>query len=97
MDRLGELPQLGDAEVLASCFIVNCFLERKSYIDSTKASSLPEYSKNTAFIYFSMPIHLYPNCYSGYRLLGDEVKTFAFGIYFLGIYKTNIIHLKMKK
>ena len=69
-----ELPQLGVAEVLASCFIVKCFPEGESYINSTKASSLPEQIRNNLFIYFSMPIHLYPNCDSGYRLLGDGVK-----------------------
>ena len=75
MDRLGELPQLGDAEVLASCFIVKCFLERKSYINSTKASSLPEYSKNKPLIYFSMPIHLLPKSeISRWRPFGDDVK-----------------------
>ena len=73
-DELRELPQLGYAEVLASCFIINSFPEGNSYIDSTKASSLPEYSKDNAFIYFSLPIHPQPNCDSGCGLLGDEVN-----------------------
>ena len=69
-----ELPQLGVAEVLASCFIVKRFPEGKSYINSTKASSLPEYPKDNAFIYFPMPIHPQPNQNSGCGLLGNEVK-----------------------